>query len=65
MIPHLDKVGTYHRLAEDVPQKGGSSVEEILARIAVEVLVALAVLAIRQLVQRIAPSTARYETATA
>jgi hypothetical protein len=37
---------------------GGSSVEEILARIAVEVLVALAALAIRQLVQRFAPGTA-------
>jgi hypothetical protein len=32
-------------------------VEAILARIAVEVLVALAVLAIRQLVQRYAPGT--------
>jgi hypothetical protein len=37
---------------------GGSSVEEILARIAVEVLLALAALAIRQLVQRFAPRTA-------
>jgi hypothetical protein len=33
-------------------------VEEVLARIAVEVLVALATLAIRQLVQRFAPGTA-------
>jgi|GraSoiStandDraft_43_1057313.scaffolds.fasta_scaffold1410420_2 hypothetical protein len=37
---------------------GGSSVEEILARIAVEVLVALAALAIRQLVKQFAPGTA-------
>jgi hypothetical protein len=33
-------------------------VEEILARIAVEVLVALAALAIRQLVQRLTPGAA-------
>jgi hypothetical protein len=33
-------------------------VEEVFARIAVEVLVALAALAIRQLVQRFAPGTA-------
>jgi hypothetical protein len=33
-------------------------VEEILARVAVEVLVALAALAIRQLVQRLAPRAA-------
>jgi hypothetical protein len=38
--------------------RGGSSVEEILARIAVEVLVALAALAIRRLVQRFAPGPA-------
>jgi hypothetical protein len=38
--------------------RGGSSVEEVLASIAVEVLVALAVLAIRQLVQRFAPGIA-------
>jgi hypothetical protein len=33
-------------------------VQDILARIAIEVLVALAALAIRQLVQRFAPGTA-------
>jgi hypothetical protein len=38
--------------------RGGSSVEEVFARIAVEVLIALAALAIRQLVQRFAPGTA-------
>jgi hypothetical protein len=40
-------------------------VEEIFSRIAVEVLVALAALAIRQLVQRLAPSNARYEATIA
>jgi hypothetical protein len=65
MIPHFDNVSTYHRLTEDIPQKGGSSVEEIFARFAVEVLVALAVLALRQLVRRLAPSTARYEASIA
>jgi hypothetical protein len=65
MIPHFDNVPTYHRLTEDIPQQGGSSVEEIFARFAVEVLVALAVLAIRQLVRRLAPWTARYEASIA
>jgi hypothetical protein len=50
----IDSRRTFHK-------RGGSSVEEIFARIAVEVLVALAVLAIRQLVRRLAPSTAGYE----
>ena len=58
MIPRLANVAPYYRGTEDVPVQGGSSVEEILARVAVEVLVTLAALAIRQLVQRFAPGTA-------